>query len=161
MGTVVLQLSQKAQRTEISSGVSAGNEASKPNQTPHKKRTKKDAGVKDLLKLLEDQGYKCALCGLPLTMQQSALDHVIPLESGGTNELDNLQFVLPAVNKMKNTMSQEEFIALCCLVADHSRAASPSVKSPERLWYEAELQKIRAAINTMTATDFLGSSEGL
>lgn len=67
-----------------------------------------------LLQILEKQEYKCALTGRPLTPDDAALDHIIPVSRGGpVKELSNLQVVHKIVNAAKNTMSNEEFISLC------------------------------------------------
>lgn len=75
-----------------------------------------------LLELVESQKYQCALTGESIRDPASAsLDHKQPRGLGGSNELENLQWVLKEVNDMKGTLTQERFIELCCKVADHSR----------------------------------------
>lgn len=71
----------------------------------------------DLRKLLEVQGYKCALSGVRLEPKSSELDHKIPLSRGGTNKLGNLQWLERNVNRAKGSMDNEEFIAMCKQVA--------------------------------------------
>ena len=67
----------------------------------------------DLRKLLEVQGYKCALSGVRLEPKNAELDHKVPLSRGGTNDLGNLQWLAKNVNRAKGTMDNEEFIAMC------------------------------------------------
>lgn len=76
---------------------------------------KRDGGVmaKDLKRLLEIQGYCCALTGVRLQPQDAELDHKIPLSRGGTNNLSNLQWITKAANRAKGTMTDGEFIDLC------------------------------------------------
>ena len=71
----------------------------------------------DLKKLLEMQGYKCALTGVRLEPKSAELDHKVPLSRGGTNDLANLQWLSREVNRAKGTMDSDEFIALCKRVA--------------------------------------------
>jgi hypothetical protein len=70
----------------------------------------------DLKKLLEMQGYRCALSGVRLEPKNAELDHKIPLSRGGTNDLGNLQWLARDVNRAKGTMDNEEFIAMCRIV---------------------------------------------
>ena len=72
----------------------------------------------DLKKLLEVQGYKCALSGVRLEPKNAELDHKVPLSRGGTNDLGNLQWLDRNVNRAKGTMDNEEFIAMCKQIAN-------------------------------------------
>lgn len=72
----------------------------------------------DLKKLLEMQGYKCALTGARLEPRNAELDHKVPLSRGGTNDLGNLQWVSRKVNRAKGAMDNDEFIAMCKQVAN-------------------------------------------
>ena len=73
--------------------------------------------VEGLLRMLENQGYRCALSGEPLTPAGVNVDHIHPVKLGGRHELENLQLLTPEVNQMKGTLTQERFIELCKLVA--------------------------------------------
>jgi 5-methylcytosine-specific restriction endonuclease McrA len=76
----------------------------------------------ELLELIAKQDYKCALTGECLKDPSAAeLDHCIPLNLGGTNKIDNLQWVLKSINRMKGTLPQAEFIELCKKVANFSK----------------------------------------
>lgn len=66
-----------------------------------------------LRKKLDEQSYCCAISGEPLTPDSFALDHIIALADGGDFSPSNCQLVTKAVNRAKNTMSQEAFIAMC------------------------------------------------
>lgn len=74
---------------------------------------------KKLLRRLELQGYKCALTGVVLTPQNVELDHIKALDDGGADDMTNVQLVHATVNKMKRTMSQEDFVHWCKQVATH------------------------------------------
>ena len=81
---------------------------------------------RELLQLLERQAYKCALSGRPLTPDDCSLDHVTPVSRGGEHVIDNIQLVTRAINTAKHTMTNEEFISMCCDVAKASaRLCSP------------------------------------
>lgn len=71
----------------------------------------------DLKKLLEMQGYRCALSGVRLEPRNAEVDHKIPLSRGGTNDLGNLQWLDRNVNRAKGAMDNEEFIAMCKQIA--------------------------------------------
>ena len=73
--------------------------------------------VKNLKDKLEQQGRRCALTGRLLSPDNCALDHIVPLDSGGGSDADNLQLVTKAVNAAKGTMGQREFIDMCIDVA--------------------------------------------
>jgi 5-methylcytosine-specific restriction endonuclease McrA len=84
-------------------------------QTPQRKTRSaaQPLGRKSLLKMLQDQQYRCALTGEELTPATASLDHKIPLSQGGTSDLDNLEIILLQVNAAKGSMTRDEFIALC------------------------------------------------
>lgn len=67
--------------------------------------------------LLKKQQFKCALSGVDLEPEDASLDHIVPFSRGGKHELSNLQIVHAAVNRMKGTLSQEEFIGWCNKIA--------------------------------------------
>ena len=73
----------------------------------------KNLGMKDLKEMLGCQDYKCALTGRPLTPDNCAMDHIVPLSRGGTHTKDNAQLVRTEVNKAKGTFLEEEFIQVC------------------------------------------------
>ena len=66
-----------------------------------------------LYKKLEQTKFKCALTGMDLAPESFELDHIIPMEDGGKDTIDNLQFVHPLVNRAKGTMPQSQFVAMC------------------------------------------------
>lgn len=77
--------------------------------------------AKALLVLIEQQQYKCALTGRPLEPDASACDHKVPVSAGGSHHIENIQILYRDVNRAKGTMSVDDFIAMCCEVADHHR----------------------------------------
>ena len=83
-----------------------------------------------LVEKVESQAYKCALTGEELTPVLSSLDHINPRCSGGDDGIDNLQIVLPSVNRAKSTMTQKQFVAMCHAVA------RTHADSGDRSWVE-------------------------
>ena len=81
------------------------------------KQKRKKANSKQLLELIESQQYRCALSGIELTPDSAALDHIEPLSNGGTDEVENLQWLHEEVNRMKGTKNNKQFLALVKKVA--------------------------------------------
>lgn len=79
-----------------------------------------------LLDLLERQQYKCASTGRDLTPATAILDHIVPVQKGGTNGIENVQIVHVDVNKAKNTLTQDEFVSLCREVVAHADSSCKS-----------------------------------
>jgi 5-methylcytosine-specific restriction endonuclease McrA len=67
----------------------------------------------ELLTLIDEQGYRCALTGRELTPDTSAVDHINPVSKGGDHAISNMQVLHRQVNQAKGTMTQSEFIAMC------------------------------------------------
>lgn len=87
-------------------------------KTPRTVREKQGkATAENLMGLIKLQEYRCQLSGLLLEPSTAALDHKIPISSGGLDSIENLQWVNSDVNKAKGSMSQEAFIAMCKRVA--------------------------------------------
>ena len=59
--------------------------------------------LRNVLYLLEKQAGKCAICGdwLPENRSDVEVDHIIPVVSGGTNEIGNLQLLHRSCNRSK------------------------------------------------------------
>lgn len=110
--------------------------ASKYNQTKHGIPTRRFRGrrpeltfnisVAYLNELYEKQDHKCALSGvsiepnLRLTMQQQNMS-IDRIDSSIGYEEGNIQWVDKRINMMKGSLSNEEFIKLCNLVAGYSK----------------------------------------
>lgn len=69
--------------------------------------------------LLVAQGFRCVYSGklLAVGSPDTHLDHKIPRSRGGTNNIENLQWVSKRVNMMKTTFTHEEFIRACAVIA--------------------------------------------
>ena len=78
---------------------------------------------KKLKQLLEHQEYRCALTGRPLSPENCQIDHIVPKRDIDPELIDlceNLQLVVEEVNRAKNTLGNDEFIAICRDVARYS-----------------------------------------
>jgi len=80
-----------------------------------------------ILKKLEEQNYRCALTGYPLTcklekgtrcMTNASVDRI---EAGGAYIENNIRIVCRAVNSWRSDLPTEEFIAWCQAVVDYAK----------------------------------------
>lgn len=70
---------------------------------------------------LKSQEYRCPYSGVLLVPGDNcSLDHVLPKcrYPERAKDIDNLQWVLTDVNHAKAHMTHEEFVTMCCVVAD-------------------------------------------
>ena len=51
----------------------------------------------------------CQICGSKFPYEEMTIDHIIPLEAGGKNVLENYQCTCKICNRMKGSMLQDEF----------------------------------------------------
>ena len=81
-----------------------------------------------LVKLLENQNYKCALSGVKMTCKRiqgktnyiltnASIDRINP---GKEYNYDNIQIVCRAINSFRGNMSINEFINWCNKVTEHA-----------------------------------------
>jgi hypothetical protein len=83
---------------------------------------KQSSGLAEaLMGKIKAQNYRCALSGVKLIPSKAEVDHIVPLSKGGSNSIDNLQWVHKVINRMKGNMSQDDFIRLCSKVATWTR----------------------------------------
>ena len=85
--------------------------------TAHK-HLKSSSRYTELLELMKLQDCKCPYTGIQLSIGVNCeLDHRVAKAKGGTNSIDNLQWVSTAVNRMKWDLDEQEFIELCKTIA--------------------------------------------
>jgi hypothetical protein len=82
-----------------------------------KSKKKNHATANELMQVLKTQGFRCALTGIELTPQTARLDHIVAVSKGGTDVIENLQWLHIDANTAKATMAQDQFIAMCRKVA--------------------------------------------
>ena len=80
--------------------------------------------VGNVLRLLEQQRYCCALTGRKLTPQTAAIDHIVPIRCSGEHSIANAQVLHKDVNRAKGSLTSEEFIGMCREVVRWSDASS-------------------------------------
>jgi len=116
--TVQVQLNQAAKNN----GMQSLTEWLPKEMIARSKRSKTGkASASELMQLIDTQEYRCALSGVLLTPETSSLDHKTPISSGGSDAIDNLQWVSNEVNRAKGSMNQDAFIEMCRLVSQWSR----------------------------------------
>ena len=52
---------------------------------------------------------RCQLCGKKLTLDNMTLDHIVPLNLGGADRLENIQIACFACNQFKSNIRPEDF----------------------------------------------------
>ena len=52
----------------------------------------------------------CQMCGNPLTEEEFTLDHIVPLDRGGKNEMSNYRCLCDKCNKIKGNSFDEELL---------------------------------------------------
>lgn len=76
------------------------------------KKTKRESLTKDeRFELIQFQNYKCNLCLNPFGSSSFSIDHIVPLEQGGTNDLINLQGLCDSCHIFKTTVLDRGVIA--------------------------------------------------
>ena len=69
---------------------------------------------KDLKELIIKQDFKCALTGDKISLEKGIeLDHIIPKNRGGKDELSNVQWVTKQANCFKSDRTESELFELC------------------------------------------------
>ena len=73
-----------------------------------------------MMEKFKAQGFRCFFSGQILQREQASLDHVVPVVKGGKHEEQNIELVHTIINRMKGSMTAEEFVEWCVKVAVHS-----------------------------------------
>lgn len=82
----------------------------------HRLKGEGRAAPREIAALWKAQRGRCALSGRKLD-RTAHLDHKIPRKDGGSDRLENLQWLCSDVNFAKRALGEEAFIALCQEVA--------------------------------------------
>lgn len=90
----------------------------------------KAATANEMLELIATQDYRCATCGIEVEPSEAEIDHIQPRSAGGSDLIENLQWLCIACNRAKRDMSLNEFIALCSRVAEMSLKNSTCHTTP-------------------------------
>ncbi len=65
--------------------------------------------LKEILDLFEPEHQVCYYCGQPITLENGALDHVIPQSRGGADVLQNIVPSCKSCNFLKNDKTEVEY----------------------------------------------------
>ena len=101
--------------------------------------------VGQVVQKIKDSGNRCALSGWAISPQCFELDHIVSMNDGGGDEVDNLQAVHPLVNRAKGTMGNQQFIEMCRAVTMHIAGVPDTVEGDE-------LQMMKKQITELLAT---------
>ena len=63
------------------------------------------------LEVLKKTDFRCAYCGMELGFDSFQVDHVVPLRSGGKDEISNMLPACRSCNHYKSTLTVEQFRA--------------------------------------------------
>lgn len=67
----------------------------------------------DVRKLIYHQSKgRCKICGKPVVFEEMTLDHIIPLSSGGKEDVSNLQCTHMECNQAKGYLSRDQFLEM-------------------------------------------------
>ena len=86
----------------------------------NEKKAGRGVSPRKLMEKFKLQQYRCFFTGIQLEREDASIDHVQPISKGGKHEESNLELVHSVINRMKASMTAEEFVAWCVLVAVHS-----------------------------------------
>lgn len=121
---LVTDMQSGSDRTEVEddsqSPVAMGSEVRDYSEESEGSKREK-ATSKELFGLLQVQQFRCALTGDLLVPEHARADHIFPISRGGSNQIENLQWVTDEVNRAKGVMDQDSFIAMCIKVATWSQ----------------------------------------
>lgn len=82
--------------------------AHKQKKANSKKKRKIYPKIDRLAVYTKANGY-CQLCGGAVTFNDMTLDHIVPLDLGGADDISNLQCACDACNKFKDNIKPEIF----------------------------------------------------
>ena len=103
------------------------NEIAKKQAADQRRRYRANKHKK---KLGEVQGWRCRYCNADVSgARKASVDHVIPIERGGSDDYDNLQVLCLACNQSKGGRTDEEYHAMLESVAAHHGIALADVRN--------------------------------
>lgn len=91
------------------------------SEISHRYTRRYNCNFEQLVELHKAQHGRCPYSNLPITIgKDAAIDHIIPKSKGGTNSIENYQWVHRLANNMKSDIPHDEFIALCKKIAAYN-----------------------------------------
>lgn len=73
------------------------------------------------MKFIGGTSIKCYLTGQTINLEKDdyAIDHIIPISKGGTNDLANLGITFYTINQMKSDMTVDELLEKCKQILEY------------------------------------------
>jgi 5-methylcytosine-specific restriction endonuclease McrA len=84
------------------------------------------------LSVYEKYSGNCAYCGCEIVWSAFQVDHIIPKQSGGSDDLENLNPACRQCNNFKNVFSLEEFRREVSMQVERARKYSVNFRTAER-----------------------------
>jgi hypothetical protein len=110
------------------------------------RNARKDGPIDRAAIIARDNGI-CYLCGCRPTGDDLTLDHVIPLDAGGSHTADNLRVCCRSCNSLKGAASEEE--ARAWLMERKRRGDERKRREDEWRRVEAARKQIKAALREL------------
>ncbi len=88
--------------------------------------------ARQVLDMIQRQGYRCAISGRELTPATAVLDHIVPIAKGGEHSIENVWVVHTHVNTAKGWMTMAEFLSVCRDVVRHQMGQDQEVMGPKK-----------------------------
>jgi hypothetical protein len=116
--------------------------------------------MKQLDRLLFEQGHDCFFCGKPLAKADASIEHLHAVANGGTNAEENVVACCKAINALLSNKPLKQKFAIIlrqkdgfrCPAAKVTREESPAVEVPSQHDSAAEFKPIKlATVNTPSA----------
>lgn len=87
------------------------------NEAPKEERVRFSKATRRIV--FERCNKRCAICGRLIPKDQYSIDHILPLDRGGTNTIDNLQAACLSCNKLKSNSTDDEFVRGITTILSH------------------------------------------
>lgn len=99
-------------------------------------------------KVFENCKGVCAICGRKVESNNFTIDHIIPLNRGGTNELSNYQIACGTCNKLKDDSLDSEYM-VSATTAINNKIATGDSEAVKDMVYPIIRTYVRSIINQM------------
>ena len=112
---------RRSRKVDFKNGVSI-SWFNKFEKNAKKRKIDFDITIEDVLKVYLNQGKVCSLSGIPIGWTRMEKSHNISIDRIDSDQgyyIDNIQLVVPKINMMKFTYSQDEFIDMCKRVSNY------------------------------------------
>ncbi len=103
---------------------------------PPTRRTRFSAELRQRIR--QRQGGRCMYCGLTLNRTNLHIDHIFPVEHGGSNAEDNLQALCGSCDLRKGVQTDSEFCERYRALLSSQRTGAPPVQRIPQSAFRAE-----------------------